>query len=215
MGNAKRGFFITLEGGEGSGKSTNISVAADFMKSCGYEVICTREPGGTRIAEQIRSILLKKDPQEELCAISELLLMYASRAQLVNSLILPALNEGKVVISDRFDLSTVAYQGAGRGFDLHLIDKLRQIAIGSFIPDLTLVFDVDVNIGLERARQRGKLDRIEQESVEFFERIRNCYCAYALQHTNHVVMIDGSKTPDEVAHEVRSVLQQQLQVTPL
>lgn len=191
---AQRGFFITLEGGEGSGKSTQVPVIADFLRQRGFEVVCTREPGGTKLAEQIRSVLLTRDPDEDLCDTSELLLMYAARAQLVETLIKPSLAQGKVVISDRFDLSTIAYQGAGRGIALETIAALRQVAIGDFAPDLTLVFDVPVAVGMARMRARGTADRIEQGCEEFFERIRTCFRDYALSHPETVALIDA--TPD-------------------
>ncbi len=191
---AQRGFFITLEGGEGSGKSTQVPVIADFLRQRGFEVVCTREPGGTKLAEQIRSVLLTRDPDEDLCDTSELLLMYAARAQLVETLIKPSLAQGKVVLSDRFDLSTIAYQGAGRGIALETIAALRQVAIGEFAPDLTLVFDVPVAVGMARMRSRGKADRIEQAGAAFFERIRTCFRDYALSHPETVALIDA--TPD-------------------
>ena len=191
---AQRGFFITLEGGEGSGKSTQVPVIADFLRQRGFEVVCTREPGGTKLAEQIRSVLLTRDPDEDLCDTSELLLMYAARAQLVETLIKPSLALGKVVLSDRFDLSTIAYQGAGRGIALETIAALRQVAIGDFAPDLTLVFDVPVAVGMARMRARGTADRIEQGCEEFFERIRTCFRDYALSHPETVALIDA--TPD-------------------
>lgn len=191
---AQRGFFITLEGGEGSGKSTQVPVIADFLRQRGFEVVCTREPGGTKLAEQIRSVLLTRDPDEDLCDTSELLLMYAARAQLVETLIKPSLAQGKVVLSDRFDLSTIAYQGAGRGIALETIAALRQVAIGDFAPDLTLVFDVPVAVGMARMRARGTADRIEQGCEEFFERIRTCFRDYALSHPETVALIDA--TPD-------------------
>lgn len=207
---AQRGFFITLEGGEGSGKSTQVPVVADFFRQRGYDVVCTREPGGTKLAEQIRSVLLTKDPEEDLCDKSELLLMYAARAQLVETLIKPSLAQGKVVISDRFDLSTLAYQGAGRGIPLAEIAALRQVAIGDFAPDLTLLLDVPVEVGMARMRARGKADRIEQAGTAFFERIRTGFREYALSHPGEVALIDGTKELAQVSAQVEQVLTERL-----
>lgn len=203
---AQRGFFITLEGGEGSGKSTQVPVIADFLRQRGLEVVCTREPGGTKLAEQIRSVLLTRDPDEDLCDTSELLLMYAARAQLVETLIKPSLAQGKVVLSDRFDLSTIAYQGAGRGIALETIAALRQVAIGDFAPDLTLVFDVPVAVGMARMRARGTADRIEQGCEEFFERIRTCFRDYALSHPETVALIDATSDIATVSAAVEQVI---------
>ena len=207
---AQRGFFITLEGGEGSGKSTQVPVVADFFRQRGYDVVCTREPGGTKLAEQIRLVLLTKDPEEDLCDKSELLLMYAARAQLVETLIKPSLAQGKVVISDRFDLSTLAYQGAGRGIPLAEIAALRQVAIGDFAPDLTLLLDVPVEVGMARMRARGKADRIEQAGTAFFERIRTGFREYALSHPGEVALIDGTKELAQVSAQVEQVLTERL-----
>ena len=201
---AQRGFFITLEGGEGSGKSTQVPVVADFFRQRGYDVVCTREPGGTKLAEQIRSVLLTKDPDEDLCDKSELLLMYAARAQLVETLIKPSLAQGKVVISDRFDLSTLAYQGAGRGI------ALRQVAIGDFAPDLTLLLDVPVAVGMARMRARGSIDRIEQTGDAFFARIQKYFKDYALNHLNQVAIIDATRSIDEVSAEIEQALSERL-----
>ena len=207
---AQRGFFITLEGGEGSGKSTQVPVVADFFRQRGYDVVCTREPGGTKLAEQIRSVLLTKDPEEDLCDKSELLLMYAARAQLVETLIKPSLAQGKVVISDRFDLSTLAYQGAGRGIPLAEIAALRQVAIGDFAPDLTLLLDVPVEVGMARMRARGKADRIEQTGDAFFARIQKYFKDYALNHLNQVAIIDATRSIDEVSAEIEQALSERL-----
>lgn len=207
---AQRGFFITLEGGEGSGKSTQVPVVADFFRQRGYDVVCTREPGGTKLAEQIRSVLLTKDPEEDLCDKSELLLMYAARAQLVETLIKPSLAQGKVVISDRFDLSTLAYQGAGRGIPLAEIAALRQVAIGDFAPDLTLLLDVPVAVGMARMRARGSIDRIEQTGNAFFARIQKYFKDYALNHLNQVAIIDATRSIDEVSAEIEQALSERL-----
>lgn len=203
----RKGVFITLEGGEGAGKSSHLALVREYMEGLGYEVECTREPGGTKLAEQIRSILLTKDDEESLCSTSELLLMYAARAQLVNSKIKPLLEQGKVVISDRFDLSTYAYQGFGRGIDLNSIDSLREVAIGCFRPDLTLLFDVDVEVGMERIRVRKAKDRIEQESLAFFQKVREGFLEGAKRNADIAEIIDANKSFDEVSNAVLAVLQ--------
>lgn len=200
------GLFITLEGIEGSGKSTMMNVVKEFLEPKVSSLVCTREPGGTKKAEEIRNILLTKDEEENLCDKTELLLMYAARAQLVNTKIKPLLQQGTTVVSDRFDLSTIAYQGYGRNMDLDDIAKLRQVAIGEFRPDLTLLFDIDVRQGLERVVKRGKRDRIEEESVAFFERVRQGYLDYAKAHPQEVVTIDGGQSLEEVTSQVKSVL---------
>ncbi len=209
---SQRGLFITLEGGEGSGKTTQVATVKEYFETAGYEVVCTREPGGTKIAERIRSILLTKEQDENLCSISELLLMYASRAQLVETLIKPSLQMGKIVISDRFDLSTIAYQGAGRGFDLNTIDALRKIAIGDFKPDMTLLFDVDVRIGMERVMRRSARDRFEQEAEDFFTRIRKGFNDYAKAHSDEICLIDASPDEATVAQAVRTALDKKFAV---
>lgn len=201
------GFFIALEGGEGAGKSTQRQTVQSFMQELGFRVECIREPGGTKIAEQIRSIILTKDPEESLCAMSELLLMYAARAQLVQSTIKPLLEQGVVVISDRFDLSTVAYQGYGRGIKQEILATLRHLAIGDFKPDFTLLLDVDVDVGMQRVLKRSSKDRIEEESRQFFERVRQGYLDYAQQHQDEVCIIDGGASLEQVTSKVRNVLQ--------
>lgn len=205
-----QGLFITLEGVEGAGKSTMQSVVKQFLEDRGLTVECTREPGGTKKAEEIRNLLLTKDPQENLCDKTELLLMYAARAQLVNVKIKPLLAQGITVLSDRFDLSTVAYQGGGRQMDLQEIQALRQVAIGDFRPDLTLLFDIDVRKGLERVVKRGKKDRIEEESIVFFERVRQGYLDYAHAHPEEVVIIDGGQELEQVQAQVEKALASKL-----
>lgn len=200
------GLFITLEGIEGSGKSTMINVVKEFLELQVGAVVCTREPGGTKKAEEIRSLLLTKDPEENLCDKTELLLMYAARAQLVETKIKPLLEQGTTVVSDRFDLSTFAYQGFGRQMDLAAINALRQVAIGSFSPDLTLLFDIDVRQGLERVVMRGKRDRIEEESIAFFERVRKGYLEFASAHPQEVVVIDAGQSIEHVAAQVKAAL---------
>lgn len=185
------GLFITLEGVEGAGKSSLIAKIKEFLEAKEHKVECVREPGGTAIAEQIRQILKTPRNDEDLCDRCELLLMYAARSQLVNTKIKPLLSQNIDVICDRHDLSSIAYQGGGRGMDLELINKARQVAIGDFKPDLTLLLDLNPKVGLERVRQRGALDRFELSEYAFFERVRQAYLDYAHTHPHEVKVINA------------------------
>ena len=168
------GLFITLEGPEGAGKSTNRDYLAERLRSAGCEVVLTREPGGTPLAERIRELLLA--PSEEAMAVdTELLLVFAARAQHLAQVIRPALTAGRVVLCDRFTDATYAYQGGGRGLPQERIAQLEAFVQGGLRPDLTLVFDLPVEVGLARAQARGRLDRFEQEAQAFFEAVRRTY----------------------------------------
>ena len=169
-----RGLFITLEGPEGGGKPTNRAYLAERLQAPGFQVTLTREPGGTALAEQIRTILLAEH-EETMAVDTELLLMFAARAQHLAQVILPALAAGKIVICDRFTDATYAYQGGGRGLDCSRIALLEQFVQGDLRPDITLLFDLPVAAGMARAEARGKLDRFEQEQQDFFEAVRNSY----------------------------------------
>ena len=189
--------LVTLEGGEGAGKSTVLGALRDMLQATGAEVVCTREPGGTPLAEQIRSLLL--DTHHEAPApVTELLLMFAGRAQHVREVLLPALQRGAWVISDRFTDASYAYQGAGRGGDDEFIAELERRAVG-ITPALTLLLDVPVDIGLHRARGRGAADRIESEREEFFERVRAGYLARAAAEPRRFRVIDATQSMDAVA----------------
>lgn len=188
--------LVTLEGGEGAGKSTVLAALRAELERDGA-VTCTREPGGTVLGERIRELLL--DPSHEApCDRTELLLMFASRAQLVGQIIAPALRRGEWVLSDRFTDASHAYQGGGRGCDAHLIDVLETEFVG-IEPGLTLLLDVPVDVGLARMRGRGQADRIESERVEFFERVRAAYLARATQHPQRFVVIDATQPAADVA----------------
>ncbi|GAB1595488.1 dTMP kinase [Lysobacter claricitrinus] len=188
--------LVTLEGGEGAGKSTVLAALRAELERDGA-VTCTREPGGTPLAECIRALLL--DPSHEPPSDrTELLLMFASRAQLVGQVIAPALARGDWVLSDRFTDASHAYQGGGRGCDPHLIDVLEREFVG-IEPGLTLLLDVPVDVGLARMRGRGDADRIESERVEFFERVRAAYLARAATHPRRFVVIDASHSPEAVS----------------
>lgn len=205
-----KGLFITLEGTEGAGKSTLVPIIKEYLESKGRKVLTVREPGGSEICEQIRQILVSVNDNEKLCDTAELLLMYASRAQLVETFIKPKLKEGFDIICDRHDLSSIAYQGGGRGISMDKINKIREIAIGNFRPDITLLLDIDLEIGIERAKSRGKLDRFEREAQEFFLRVKNAYLDYAKTHTDLVHIIDASKDLDIVKSNVIKALEEKL-----
>lgn len=189
--------FITLEGGEGAGKSTVLAALRELLHETGSEVVSTREPGGTPLAEQIRGLLL--DTHHETPTIdTELLLMFAARAQHVRETILPALERGAWVISDRFTDASYAYQGAARGGDPLFIAELERRVVG-IAPALTLLLDVPVAIGLQRARGRGAADRIEGERDDFFERVREGYLARANVEPRRFRVVDATQSPQAVA----------------
>ena len=194
------GRLISFEGGEGAGKSTVIAAVAADLDARGIEVLVTREPGGTAMGEAVRGLLL--DPSHAaLAAEAELLLMFASRAQLVRESILPALRRGSWVLTDRFTDASFAYQGGGRGLDSGIIAELERWAAG-IKPDLTLLLDVPVDVGLHRARERGGTDRIESESLSFFERVRTAYRARAAVEPGRIRIVDAARPPEQVAADV-------------
>ncbi len=200
--------FVSLEGGEGAGKSTAISALCAALGSDGREVVCTREPGGTPLAERIRALLLEAPAasDERVAADTELLLMFAARAQHVRHVIEPALERGAWVVSDRFTDSSFAYQGAGRGLDVALIDALERHVVG-LRPALTLLLDVDVAQGRERTRRRDHApDRIEGERDSFFERVRAAYRARAAAEPARFRVIDASQPADAVAADTVAAL---------
>ncbi len=185
------GLFVTFEGPEGAGKSTNLQYLAEALRAAGADPLLTREPGGTPIAEQIRGLLLANH-DEQMDDDAELLLMFAARAQHLNQVIRPALAAGRIVISDRFTDATYAYQGGGRGIDPERIAVLESWVQGKLRPDLTLLFDVPVDVGLARAKARSALDRFEQEERAFFDAVRNTYLSRAAQAPERYRVIDGS-----------------------
>ena len=199
-----RGKFITIEGTEGVGKTTNIQFIQSWLHSKQLAYLCTREPGGTPLAEQIRELLLA--PREELvCDTAELLLMFAGRAQHLNQVIEPALEEGAWVLCDRFTDATYAYQGAGRGLDLAVIQRLEQLCLGDFQPDLTLILDLPIEAGMARAAERGELDRFESEDIAFFQRVRQGFLDRAATADRYRV-IDASQSLAQVQTQVRQII---------
>jgi len=202
--------FITLEGPEGAGKSTNREYLAERLRAAGIEVLLTREPGGTPLAERIRDVLLT--PLEEVMnADTELLLVFAARAQHLATVIRPALERGAVVLCDRFTDSTYAYQGAGRGLSLARIAALEDFVQGELRPDLTLVFDLPVDVGLARASARGRLDRFEQEGQAFFETVREAFLARAAAAPQRYVLVDAAQPLAQVQQSLDSLLPQLLE----
>lgn len=201
----KRGSFITIEGGEGVGKSTNIACVENFLKSRSIPFIKTREPGGTPLAEELRGILLA--PREEnVCEKTELLLMFAARAQHLQQVILPALEQGTWVICDRFTDATYAYQGGGRGLSLATIGILEELVQDGLQPDLTLLLDVDVQTGLARLDARPDTDRFEREQTAFFEAVRAMYRQRAQQDPRRFRVIDASQALEAVQRDILAVL---------
>ncbi|MCM0147395.1 dTMP kinase [Photobacterium galatheae] len=204
------GKFIVIEGLEGAGKSTAIATVQNVLTEQGItEVTLTREPGGTPLAEQMRTLVKEGHPDEPLTDMAELLLLYAARSQLVEHVIQPALNAGKWVVGDRHDMSSQAYQGGGRGFDPQLMSEMKTMVLGTFEPDLTLYMDIDPELGLTRARGRGALDRIEKMDLSFFERTRERFLALS-RHNPKVIIIDASQSLEEVTSDIRQHLQQWL-----
>lgn len=200
-----KGRFITIEGIEGVGKTTNIDFIKTLLDAAGKEVLLTREPGGTPVGEAIRNLLL--DPAYTgMDSNCELQLMFAARAEHLAKVIWPALESGRWVLCDRFTDATYAYQGAGRGIDMAKITRLEQWIQGDFRPDLTLLLDVPVEIGLARANNRNTPDRFEQEQVEFFARIRQCYLDMAREHSGRYRVIDASQPLDQVQQQLDDVL---------
>lgn len=194
------GYFITFEGSEGCGKTTQIEALAKALEAEGKTVLITREPGGTIIGEKIRNLLQDPSHDNAISDMTELLLFSASRAELIASRIQPALDRGEIVICDRFYDSTYVYQGLGRAIDMNIVEQLNQITVGSLKPDLTILLDLDAKIGIQRAksRQSGELDRIENESLAFFEAVREGYLELAKKETERFKIINGLLSVDQI-----------------
>lgn len=202
--------FITLEGPEGSGKTTQAYLLAEYLKEKGVDLVLSREPGGTSIGDKIRDIL--HDPANtEMFPWAEVLLYSASRAQLVAQTIRPSLEAGKVVICDRYADSTMAYQGYGRGLDLKALRELTQLATGGLTPDLTLYIDIQPELGLERRLSGGdEWNRLDQETLDFHRRVRSGYLELIAMAPERWVTVDGSPSIDEVHRAVRSVVDKRM-----
>lgn len=204
------GLFITLEGPEGAGKSTNRDYLAERLRAAGCDLLLTREPGGTPLAERIRELLLAPSA-EPMAADTELLLVFAARAQHLAQVIRPALAAGKVVLCDRFTDATYAYQGGGRGLAAERIAVLEQFVQGELRPDLTLVFDLPVEVGLARAAARGRLDRFEQEAQDFFEAVRQTYLARARLVPQRYRLLDAAQPLASVQAQLDRLLPELLE----
>jgi len=200
-----KGKFITVEGIEGVGKTTNIEFIHQQLQAAGRDVVLTREPGGTPLGEAVRGLLL--DPEYTgMDSTCELQLMFAARAEHLAKVVWPALEKGQWVLCDRFTDATYAYQGGGRGIDTGVIARLEELVQGDFRPDLTLLLDVPVEVGLARAGKRGALDRFEQEKVEFFERVRSAYRDMAERHPERYRVIDAGQPLEAVQQQLAAVL---------
>ena len=201
----ERGLFITVEGVEGAGKSTQLSFIDSYLRAAGISLVVTREPGGTPLAEEIRELLLR--PRDAgMAPTTELLLMFAARAEHLEQKIMPAIRRGDWVLCDRFTDATYAYQGGGRNLNKSLITELEQLVQGDHRPDLTIYLDLPVSTGLERARKRGQLDRFEQEDVGFFERVRKAYLERSRQLPGIYRVVDASQSIEDVKLQIRNIL---------
>lgn len=202
--------FIVVEGLEGAGKSTAIKTVLDTLTAAGIkDIVNTREPGGTPLAEKMRALVKEEHEGEDLKDMTELLLLYAARVQLVENVIKPALANDQWVVGDRHDLSSQAYQGGGRQIDAALMKNLRDTTLGEFKPAFTLYMDIEPRIGLERARGRGELDRIEKMDISFFERTRERYLELA-NADDTIVVINAEQTIENVSQDIQAALNEWL-----
>lgn len=201
----KKGIFITIEGTDGSGKSTQIRNIEAFLREQGYDVVVTRDPGGTDISENIRRIILNPD-NTKMARTTELLLYYAARAQLAAELINPAIAEGKIVICDRYIDSTYVYQGFGRGFEKEAIDRLNDISLSGIYPDITFFLDISPEIAMKRRQNASSLDRIEKEKMDFHMKVYNGYKKLCEMFPDRIQSIDASKEPQKVFDDIKMIL---------
>ncbi len=209
-GNSTTGMFVTVEGSEGAGKTTNLSFMRTWLEAAGKTVLDTREPGGTLLGEELRALLLGHQ-HDGMAEDTELLLMFAARAEHLNKVIRPALYAGHWVLCDRFTDATYAYQGGGRGVAASRISALEQWVQGDLRPDLTIYLDVPVALGMQRAAKRGAPDRFESERQEFFERVRHTYLARASEYPDRYRVVDASRSIEEVQTDVGEILRRALQ----
>ena len=206
------GLFITFEGGEGCGKSTQIAALKARLEAMGKTVVQTREPGGTALGESVRSLLQYDDAGQGMSPEAELLLFAASRAQHVRELVAPAIAEGQIVLCDRFLDSTTVYQGVARSIDSKKVDTINQFAIGDTMPDLTILIDLPPEIGLARvhARSDGQLDRMEKEAIEFFQAVRQGYLDLAAEKPKRFLILDGSQSIEELEADIWNTIKARL-----
>lgn len=205
MNSVKPGLFITVEGVEGAGKSTQLSLILKKLESAGIEIISTREPGGTPFAESVRELLLA-NRDEKVDQITEMLLMFAARSQHLSQLIKPAIAEGKWVVCDRFTDATYAYQGGGRNLGFELVSQLEQLVQGDFRPDKTFYLDLPVEQGMKRVVARGEKDRFEREELDFFEKVRSAYLRLVESNPTRYVVIDASQSLESVQKDLSLAL---------
>jgi dTMP kinase len=201
----QKGKFITIDGVEGAGKSTQITFIYEYLQAKGVNVVLTREPGGTDLGEQIRELLLNTKTKS-MHGDSELLLMFSARNEHIHNKIIPALNNGDWVLSDRFTDASYAYQGGGRGLDIKRIEQLEKWVLQDLTPDMTLLLDIPVAQGMERIKSRGKKDRIELEEIDFFERVRQAYIARSKKYPERIKLIDSSKTKEHTNMQIAQIL---------
>lgn len=201
----RRGKFITIDGVEGAGKSTQIDFIYNLLKSKGIKLILTREPGGTDLGEKIRELLLGNDI-DSMHSDTELLLMFADRNEHIQTKVIPALESGHWVLSDRFTDASYAYQGGGRGLDVKRIAELEKWVLQGFVPDLTFLLDVDIELGMRRIKSRGMKDRIEQETMDFFARVRDSYIQRSQMFPERIKLIDATKSIENTSQQIKSIL---------
>ena len=201
----KTGKFITIDGVEGAGKSTQIKFICDYLQAKGINVVLTREPGGTDLGEKIRELLLSTQTQS-MHNDSELLLMFAARNEHIHHKIMPALERGDWVLSDRFTDASYAYQGGGRGLDIERIEQLERWVLGDFAPDMTLLLDIPVEQGMSRVESRGEKDRIELEKMDFFQRVRQAYIDRSEKYPDRIKLIDSSKEREHTSQQIQQIL---------
>lgn len=206
------GKLISFEGSEGSGKSTQISLLAAHLQKDSREVVTTREPGGTEIGEQIRNIIVHNSRGDEMCAETELLLFAAARAQLVREVIVPALQKGVIVLTDRYLDSSTVYQGIARNLAADPVAQINRFAVGNVMPDLTIVMDVPAEVGLARIRQRASdlPDRMERENIDFYKKVRDGYLVLAKGMADRVVVIDGTQSQDVIAKKIWTAVKERI-----
>ena len=203
--NQSKGLFITFEGVEGAGKTTNIEYIAEKIKAAGHDILLTREPGGTELGEAIRELLISKE-YPEMHVDTELLLMFEARSEHLHKKILPAINAGKWVLCDRFTDATYAYQGGGRGISENTISTLETLVQGSLKPDYTFLFDLNAEIGLARAKSRGETDRFEQQHIDFFNRVRSKYLSMAESEKDRYWIVNAEQDLATVQNQITQLL---------
>lgn len=215
-----KGCFISLEGGEGAGKTTLAAYLLKELKQKGYDVVLTREPGGSKLGESVRSWLLDKNNSRTIGVKAELLLFLAARAQHIEEFIKPALEQGKIVLCDRFNDSSIAYQGAGRGLGVKYVEELCNLVCGSVCPKFTLFLDIDPQVGLVRTKriakenaQRGQLDRIESEAIEFHTRVREAFLSIAKHEPERMSVIDATQSQAAVFKEAFQQIERKVLAT--